>query len=87
MLMRISAIIFAVPGIILLILYGIELSAITNCQELGLFYDAHLKQCTEQKPPFNTFYMRNVLLVNSMLLIASLGAVSMCVAMLKRPSK
>lgn len=85
MLMRISAIVFAVPGIILLILYGIELSAITNCQELGLFYDAHLKQCTTQKPPFNTFYTRNPLLVNGMLAFASLGALSMCLAMLKRP--
>lgn len=84
MLMRISSIIFAVPGIVLLILYGIELSAITNCQELGLFYDAHLKQCIEQKPPFNTFYMRNALLVNCALFIASIGALSMCFAMLKR---
>lgn len=84
MLMRISSIVFAVPGIILLILYGIELSAINSCQELELFYDAYLKQCIEQKPPFNTFYMRNALLVNSFLGLSGLGALGMCFAMLDR---
>lgn len=84
MLIRVSSLIFIVPGIILLVLYGVELSAITECQELGLFYDTHIKQCTEQKPPFNTFYMRHVVLVNTLLIISSLGAAAMCVGMLNR---
>lgn len=83
MLMRISTILFAVPGIILLILYGIELSAITQCQESGLFYDTTLKQCIEQQPPFSSFYMRHTLFVNAMLIISTISALIMTISMSK----
>lgn len=83
MLMRLSTLFFAVPGIILLILYGIELSAITDCQQLGLFYDTSLKQCTEQQPPFSSFYMRHTVLVNLLLLVSTISALVMVLAMIK----
>lgn len=84
MLMRISSIIFAVPGIILLIFYGLELSAMSQCQDIGLFYDVISKECVTTKPAFNSFYMRNSGWVNGLLGVASIGALAMCYAMLGR---
>lgn len=84
MLMRLGTTLFILPSILLLILYGIELSAITSCQELGLFYHATLKECVEQQPAFSSFYMRNTVLVNSMLGLAAVGAFGMTTAMLNK---
>lgn len=84
MLMRISSIVFAVPGIILLVFYGLELSAISQCQELGQFYDAITKECIANEPPFSSFYMRHSGWVNGLLSLACVGALAMCYAMLGR---
>lgn len=84
MLTRIGSFIFAAPGILLLVLYGIELSAITDCQQQGLFYDAVTAQCRADAPAFSTFYMRHSLMVNLNLLLATVGAVLMTLGMLKR---
>lgn len=83
MITRIGVIFFTIPCVILLALYGIELSAATDCQQLGLFYDAISKQCVEQKPAFTSFYLRNTYLVNIMLLASSLGAVAMIIGMVQ----
>ena len=84
MLMRLGAIVFALPGILLLVLYGIELSAVTSCQELGLNYDVVTQQCSPDEQPFNTFYMRNSTLVNSMMLLSVTGALALSWGMLVR---
>lgn len=83
MITRIGVIIFTIPCIILLALYGIELSAATDCQELGLYYDAVSKQCVAESPAFSSFYMRNALLVNSLLLIATLGSFALILGMVQ----
>lgn len=84
MLLRFGSILFAVPGIILLVLYGIELSAATECQQMGLFYNAITGICEETQPVFSTFYLRHTLLVNSMLLVAVVGTVMMTLGMIKK---
>ncbi len=84
MLTRIGSLIFAAPGIFLLVLYGVELAAITECQQQGLFYNALTSQCQADAPAFSTFYMRHSLMVNLNLLLATLGAVIMTLGMLKR---
>ncbi len=83
MITRIGVIIFTIPCIILLTLYGIELSAATDCQQLGLYYDAFSKQCTDIKPAFSSFYMRNAFLVNIMLIIASVGSAALIIGMVQ----
>lgn len=83
MITRIGVIIFTIPCIILLTLYGIELSAATDCQQQSLFYDAFSKQCMENPPAFSSFYMRNAFLVNSMLIIATLGSFALIVGMIQ----
>lgn len=83
MITRIGVIIFTIPCIILLTLYGIELSAATDCQQLGLFYDAYSQQCVENVPAFSSFYMRNAFLVNSMLIIATIGSLALIVGMVQ----
>ena len=84
MLMRLGALFFAVPGIILLICYGLELSAITECQQQNLFYDIATGVCTDIKQPFSSFYMRNAWLVNLMMLISVLGGMAMLWGMVLR---
>lgn len=84
MLMRLGALIFALPGILLLVLYGMEMSAITDCQELGLFYNVSLGECTPDEQPFSTFYMRNSGLVNGMMLLSVAGALALSWGMLVR---
>ena len=36
----------------LLVLYGVELAAITECQQQGLFYNALTSQCQTDAPAF-----------------------------------
>ena len=83
MITRIGVIFFTIPCVILLALYGIELSAATDCQQVGQFYDALSKQCVDQKPAFTSFYLRNTYLVNLMLLASSLGAIAMIIGMVQ----
>ena len=83
MITRIGVIFFTIPGVILLTLYGIELSAATDCQQMGLHFDAISKQCVAQQPAFTSFYLRNTYLVNIMLLASSLGAVAMIIGMVQ----
>lgn len=83
MITRIGVIFFTVPCVILLALYGVELSTATDCQQLGLFYDAISKQCVEQKPAFTSFYLRNTYLVNLLLIASSLGAIAMIIGMVQ----
>lgn len=84
MLMRIGSLVFALPGILLLVLYGLELSTATDCQQQGLFFDALSGQCVSTEPAFSTFYMRHTLLVNLMMLVSVAGAMAMIWGMLLR---
>src|SRR5690554_5358060 len=83
MITRIGVIIFTIPCIILLTLYGIELSAATDCQQLGLFYDAYSQQCVETAPAFSILYLRNAFLVISVLIIATNRSLALIVSMVQ----
>ena len=83
MITRIGVIFFTIPCIILLTLYGMELSAATDCQKLNLYYDAFNQTCVESQPEFSSFYMRNTYLVNILLLVSTIGAFALIVGMVQ----
>lgn len=84
-MMRWGSIIFSLPAVLLLSLYGWELSTVNDCINQGLSYDFQLEQCVEGEQDIQSpFYARNALLVNSMLLLSVLGSVMMTMAMIKR---
>ncbi len=84
-MMRWGSIIFSLPAILLLSLYGWELSIVNDCMDLGLSYDFQQEICVEGKQAIHTpFYARHTLLVNGMLLLSVLGSIMMTMAMIKR---
>lgn len=83
--MRWGSIIFSLPAILLLSLYGWELSIVNDCMDQGLSYDFQQETCIEGKQDIHTpFYARHTLLVNGMLLLSVLGSIMMTMAMIKR---
>lgn len=84
-MMRWGSIIFSLPVILLLSLYGWELSAVNDCIDQGLSYDFKLEMCVEGEQDIQSpFYARNALFVNGMLLLSVLGSLMMTMAMIKR---
>ena len=83
--MRWGSIIFSLPVILLLSLYGWELSTVNDCIDQGLSYSFDLETCIDEKQDFQSpYYARHTFLVNSMLLLSVLGSIMMTVAMIKR---
>ena len=84
-MMRWGSIIFSLPAILLLSLYGWELSSVNDCIDQGLSYSFELEQCIDGKQDIRSpFYARHTLFVNSMLLLSVVGSIMMTVAMIQR---
>jgi len=84
-MMRWGSIVFSLPAILLLSLYGWELSIVTACADQGLSYDFGLDKCVQGAQNIETpYYARHTIFVNLMLLISVLGSVMMTMAMIKR---
>lgn len=87
-MMRWGSIIFSLPVILLLSLYGWELSSVNECIDQGLSYSFELEKCLEGKQDIRSpFYARHTLFVNGMLLLSVLGSVLMTVDMIQRGMK
>ena len=82
MLLRYGSLLFALPGLLLVVLYGLELSAVTECTQQGGFYNFDNGKCTDVEAPLSTYYARNTLFVNLMLLASTIGALAMTWGML-----
>jgi len=83
--MRWGSIIFSLPAILLLSLYGWELSSVNDCIDQGLSYNFELEQCIDGKQDIRSpFYARHTFFVNSMLLLSVVGSIMMTVAMIQR---
>lgn len=83
--MRWGSIVFSLPVILLLSLYGWELSIVTECIDQGLSYDFGLEKCVPGAQDIQTpYYARHTLLVNLMLLMSVLGSMMMTMAMIQR---
>ncbi|OUS40754.1 hypothetical protein A9R00_04445 [Oleispira antarctica] len=84
-MMRWGSIIFSLPAILLLSLYGWELSSVNDCIDQGLSYNFELEQCIDGKQDIRSpFYARHTFFVNSMLLLSVVGSIMMTVAMIQR---
>lgn len=84
-MMRWGSIIFSLPVILLLSLYGWELSTVNACIDQGLSYSFELERCIDEKQNVRSpYYARHTVFVNSMLLLAILGSMMMTAAMIKR---
>ncbi|MDP2506588.1 MULTISPECIES: hypothetical protein [unclassified Oceanobacter] len=87
-LLRYGTLLCVLPAVALLIVYGLDLSAITECQQQGLTYSPELGSCIASAEPITTYYARHTLIINISLLIATAGALAMTVGMvLKGPSQ
>ncbi|UTW47819.1 hypothetical protein [Bacterioplanoides sp. SCSIO 12839] len=82
MWLRYGSILFALPGLLLLVLYGIEMSAVTDCLQQNGSYNFDNQSCSDQPQPHSTFYARNTILVNLMMLLSLIGALAMTWGML-----
>lgn len=83
--MRWGAIIFSVPAVLLLSLYGWELSLVNECISEGLKYDFQIGECVEGSQGIDSpYYARHTLFVNSMLLLSVVGSGMMTGSMIKR---
>ncbi len=84
-MMRWGSIIFSLPVILLLSLYGWELSTVNECIDQGLSYSFELEHCVDEKQNVRSpYYARHTVFVNSMLFLAILGSMMMTVSMIKR---
>ncbi|WP_430461646.1 hypothetical protein ACQUQU_02365 [Thalassolituus sp. LLYu03] len=82
MWLRVGSLLFALPGILLLALYGIELSSVTDCTQGGGFYDYVQGVCSSTPQEEISYYRRHSGLVNSMMLLSVVGALAMSWGML-----
>ena len=82
MLMRLGSVLFALPAIILLVLYGIELSAVSDCADQDLLYDYVTNNCTDQKTEQSSYYHRHSTFVDLILLVSVVGSMLMIWGML-----
>jgi len=82
MWLRYGSLLFALPGLLLLTLYGLELSAVTECTQQGGSYNFDNGECTETEQPQTPYYARNAGFVNLMLLLSAAGALAMTWGML-----
>jgi hypothetical protein len=84
-MMKWGSIIFSLPVILLLSLYGLEFSAVNDCLLDGLSYDFQSELCVEgEQNIYSPFYARNSVWVNSMLLLSIFGALMMTMSMIQR---
>lgn len=82
MLLRLGSLLFALPALILLVLYGIEMSAISDCTQLGGIYNFETATCGSEAIEQTSYYTRHSGLVNGMMLLSVLGALAMSLGML-----
>ena len=82
MWLRLGSLLFAVPGILLLTLYGIEMSAVADCSQSGGFYDVINGVCADQEQVRTSYYQRHSTLVNLMMLLSVIGTFAMVWGML-----
>lgn len=77
MLLRYGSLLFALPGLLLLTLYGLEMSAVTECSQGGGSYNFENGQCSATKQPQSSYYSRHATFVNLMMLLSVIGALAM----------
>jgi len=82
MWLRYGSLLFALPGLLLLTLYGLEMSAVTDCSQSGGFYNFDSGDCASEPQPQSTYYARHTLFVNLMMLLSLVGALAMTWGML-----
>ncbi|MEK9712441.1 MAG: hypothetical protein VW258_07730 [Thalassolituus sp.] len=82
MLMRVGSMIFAIPAIMLIALYGIDLSTAGQCIDIGQYYDFANDICSERPVPGSSYYQRHAAFVNIMLLLSVVGSLMMTWGML-----
>ena len=91
MLMRIGSLMFAIPVVVLLVAYSIDMSYITDCEQQGLYYSPASGECSSDKDALTTYYSRHTILVNLSILLATIGSLVMTWGMilkgLTRPSE
>ncbi|MBM94448.1 MAG: hypothetical protein CMI09_01160 [Oceanospirillaceae bacterium] len=88
MLIRIGSIVFVIPVILLLVVYSLDMSAISDCLAQDMTYDPDADTCVagSEYPP--TFYTRHPMLVNLSLVASIIGTLVMTWGMiLKGPSR
>lgn len=88
MLIRIGSIVFVIPVILLLVVYSLDMSSISDCLTQDMTYDPDTDTCIEgsEYPP--TFYTRHPILVNLSLVASIIGTLVMTWGMiLKGPSR
>lgn len=73
MLMKLGTLLFAVPGVVLLYLYNIDISALQDCQQAQQYYDAINGVCSDQPQPQQSYYQRHSSLVNWSMLASVVG--------------
>jgi len=77
MLMRYGSLLFALPAVILIIAFGLELMSAGACTDTGMHYDFNSGTCTEEAVAQLSYYQRHPLFINSMLLLSLAGALAM----------
>ena len=84
MWLRAGSVLFALPGIILLILYGIEMSAMTDCLQSGGHFDFVNQVCRDTEQPIVSYYQRHAVLVNLLMAVSVAGMFAIVWGMLKK---
>lgn len=82
MWLRYGSLLFALPGLLLLTLYGLEMSAVTDCSQTGGSYNFDNGKCLETEQPQSSYYARHTVFVNLMLLVSTIGSLAMVWGML-----
>jgi hypothetical protein len=82
MLTRYGSLLFALPAIILIVAFGFELMSAGQCTDAGLHYDYTSGACSDEAVPQLSYYQRNTVFINVMLLLSMAGALAMTWGML-----
>ena len=82
MLTRYGSLLFALPAITLIVAFGFELMSAGQCTDAGLHYDYTSGVCSEEAVPQLSYYQRNTVFINVMLLLSMAGALAMTWGML-----
>jgi len=84
MLTRYGSMLFAIPPIILLVFYGLELGTVSDCIAAGGHYDFTTENCSDTPVETLSFYQRHRGLADLSLLLSAFGALMMTWGMLKK---
>ena len=76
MLTRYGSLLFALPAITLIVAFGFELMSAGQCTDAGLHYDYTSGACSEEAVPQLSYYQRNTVFINVMLLLSMAGCIS-----------